>query len=75
METEPLQVVVRVVQRADLQLAAVARARVHLPDVQRAPEEPAGAFVDPPREDFEPGVLSRPRQRLGHHGRLKDFSE
>ena len=45
-DAQALDVVVRVAERVDLQLAAVARARVDLPDGQRAPQDaqdaPAG---------------------------------
>jgi hypothetical protein len=43
--------------------------------VERAPEEPAGAFVDLSRKDFHLSVFIRPRQGFGGHGRFPDFTE
>jgi hypothetical protein len=56
MEPEPFHVVVGVAERADLQLAAIAGAGIHLADVQRATEESARSLVYLPRNDFDLGL-------------------
>ena len=61
-EAEALQIVVRAGEPADLELAAVAGAGVHLADVQRAAEQAAHLGVEPRAHFLEDGI---PRGRLG----------
>ncbi|MCY1374574.1 hypothetical protein D9M69_619240 [compost metagenome] len=46
-DAQPFQVVVRVGQGVDLQLAAVARAGIHFPDRQRLPQDAQQLGLDP----------------------------
>ena len=50
MHAETFDIVVRIIQRADFQLAAVARSRVHFPNVQGSAEAFARPLIYLPRE-------------------------
>src|SRR5678810_818948 len=63
-QAEALEVVDDVVQRVDLELAAIARAGVHLADGKRAPEPRPRGAIDARRELGEGGFIGR-RRRLG----------
>ena len=59
MQAEPLQVVVGSGERADLELAAIAGAGVHLADVQRAPEAAMHLGAQSGSDLLEGGIMSR----------------
>ena len=56
MQAEALEVVLRRRESGDLELAPVARARVDLPDVEGASEEPPHIVAEPRPEHLEVGV-------------------
>ena len=63
VQTEPLEVVVGTRQPTDLELAAVAGARVDLADGQRTPEAAADLGPEPRAQRLD---LGRRGRRLGH---------
>src|SRR2546425_303603 len=63
VEAEPLEVVVRAGEPRDLELTAVARARVDVADVERAAEGACDLRGEPIPDALEVG---RTRDRLGH---------
>ena len=63
-EAEALDIVERVVQRMDLELAAVARACVHMPDREASPERMLRCLADRRRKGGELRVVLR-RSVLG----------
>ena len=69
-QPEPLEVVERIVQRVDFQLAAIARAGIDLADRQAAAEPSAGGAVDLLGE-FGEGDITCRRRRLGQRRRCQ----
>ena len=59
MQTEAFQVIVGIVQGADLEFAAIAGTRIHLPDVKRPAEELLRLFVQSGSHTFDAGVFAR----------------
>ena len=73
LDAQPFQVVVGIVQGVDLQLAAVARAGVHLADGQRLAQDVEDVLVDAlHRLQF---VAGRERRRLGADAGARDLSD
>src|SRR5262249_35785307 len=71
-DAESLDVVVRIAERVDLELAAVARAGVDLADRQRAAERSQNLFLQPGDHDsVEIGV----RRGVGLDAGLRDLAE
>ena len=72
LDAQSLDVVIRIAERVNLQLAAVARAGVHLADGQRAAER-AQQFLLQPRDDDH--VLRRRGRRFGLDSRPGNLME
>src|SRR5437879_9362428 len=73
VEAEALAVVDGAHQPRDLDLAAIAGARVHLADAESAAEEPSGAQVDFANEVNDVWITGR--KRLGDYARAEDLGE
>src|SRR5487761_2557832 len=74
MQAEAFEIVERVVQRVNFQLAAVAGAGVDLPDRQRAPELGARGAIDALRQLGERGLVGLGR-RLGERAMGEAFEQ
>src|SRR6185295_3818362 len=64
MHAEAFEIVVGIIECANLQLTTIARSRVHLSDVQGPAEAFAGELVDLPSGDFKLRLIGR-LQRFG----------
>ena len=73
VETEALAVVDGAHQARDLDLAAIAGARVHLADAESPAKEPTGAEVDVPNEVNDFRITGR--NRLGDYAGAEDLGE
>ena len=73
VDAEALAVVHRAREPGDLELAAVARARVHLADGQRAAEQPPGPRIHLVQEMHD--LVAARRQRLGGEADPEDLGE
>jgi len=69
-----LQIIVGVIQRPDLQLTPVARARVHFSDVERSTQKASCPLVNLPCNGLDLRVVTWVEQKLGHNGCFPDFS-
>ena len=70
-DAETLEIVVGAVHRVDLELAAVARARIHVPNRERAAEMLEDHLPEPLLERSQCGV--RKRSGLGDDAGLRDL--
>lgn len=73
MQAEPFHIVVGVIESANLHLAAVARAGIHLAYVQRTAEQPARTRAHGVRDNFDLGAFIRWGEGLGNHRASSKF--